>query len=157
MELDRATLMTLAAAGSAAILAAAFGFQHLGGLAPCQLCLWQRWPHAVALGLGLVGMAAPLAILAWAGAGAMLSNAAIAAYHTGVERKWWSGPTSCSGGAEDLSQMSGMDLLSTEIGSAVVMCDEIPWSLFGLSMANYNLAAGLVLAALWVWAARKPA
>lgn len=157
MDLDRATLITLAAAGSAAILAAAYGFQHIGGLAPCQLCLWQRWPHAAAILLGLVGMAAPLALLAWLGAGAMLTNAGIAAYHTGVERKWWAGPTSCSGGGEDLGALTGAQLLSTDMGSAVVMCDEIPWMLFGLSMANYNVAAGVVLAGIWLWAARRPA
>lgn len=156
--LDRQNLITVAAAGSAAILAAAYGFQHIGGLAPCQLCLWQRWPHAAAVALGFVGMVVPFTLLIWAGALAMLSNVAIAAFHTGVERKWWDGLASCSGGgAEDLSAMSGMDLISTEIGTAVVMCDEIPWSLFGLSMANYNLAAGLLLAGLWIWAARRPA
>ena len=48
--------MTLAGLGSAAMLAGAFGFQYIGGMAPCQLCLWQRWPHAAAvliLGLAL--------------------------------------------------------------------------------------------------------
>lgn len=157
MTLDRATLITLAAAGSAALLAAAFGFQHLGGLAPCQLCLWQRWPHAAAVGIGLVGMVVPLTVLAWGGALAMLSNAGIAAYHTGVERKWWQGPTSCSGGGEDLGAMTGAELLSLDMGPAVVMCDEIPWTLFGLSMANYNLAAALALGGVWIWAARRAA
>lgn len=155
--LDRQNLITVAAAGSAAILAAAYGFQHIGGLAPCQLCLWQRWPHAAAIAIGLVGMVVPLTLLIWAGALAMMANVGIAAFHSGVERKWWDGLASCSGGAEDLSTMSGLDLISTQIGTAVVMCDEIPWSLFGLSMANYNIAAGLVLTGLWVWAARRPA
>ncbi|PJA60406.1 MAG: disulfide bond formation protein B, partial [Rhodobacterales bacterium CG_4_9_14_3_um_filter_71_31] len=38
-------LAALAAAGSAATLLAALGFQFIGGLAPCEMCLWQRWPH----------------------------------------------------------------------------------------------------------------
>lgn len=156
-SLKKADLMSIAAAGSAALLVSAFAFQYIGGLAPCALCLWQRWPHVVAVVAGLVGMAVPATLLALSGAGAMLVNSGIAAYHTGVERKWWPGPSTCSGGGEDLGAMSGADLLSMDAGPAIVMCDEIPWTLFGLSMANYNLAAGLVLAGLWVWAARRPA
>jgi disulfide bond formation protein DsbB len=158
MILDRATLITLAAAGSGGMLAAAFAFQYIGGLAPCQMCLWQRWPHAAALLIGLVGMAAPLAALAWAGALAALSTAAIGAYHTGVERKWWQGPTSCSGGgAEDLGVMSGAELLSFDSAPGVVMCDEVAWQMFGLSMASWNMLIALALAALWIWAARRAA
>ncbi|MFP4274908.1 MAG: disulfide bond formation protein B, partial [Paracoccaceae bacterium] len=57
--MTRTTLILLAAGGSAALLAAAFAFQHLGGLAPCTLCLWQRWPHAAAVLLGLAALALP--------------------------------------------------------------------------------------------------
>ena len=158
MTLDRATLITLAAAGSAAVLAAAFAFQHIGGLAPCKLCIWQRWPYAVAVVLGLIGMAAPRAAIAYAGAAAALTTSAIGLYHTGVERKWWEGPSTCTGGnSEDLSAMTGSELLSLDGGTAIVMCDEVAWSLMGLSMASWNALIGLGLAALWIAAARRPA
>ena len=56
MTLSRTLLILLAAGGSAAILAGAFAFQYIGGLAPCQLCLWQRWPHAAAIGIGVLAL-----------------------------------------------------------------------------------------------------
>lgn len=151
---SRRTLMILAGLGSAAMLAAAFAFQHLGGLAPCAMCLWQRWPHAGAIVLGLLGAAVPSALVTAAGGLAMLGNAGIALYHTGVERDWWEGPTSCSGGGGDLGAMDVADLLNPEIGSGIVMCDEVAWEMLGLSMASWNGLACLALAALWFAAAR---
>jgi disulfide bond formation protein DsbB len=147
-------LLTLAGLGSAALLLAAFGFQYLGGLAPCAMCLWQRWPHAAAVALGALGLAFPTAWVAGLGALSMLGNAGIALYHTGVERDWWEGPTSCSGGGGDLGSMALDDLLNPAVGSGIVMCDEVAWELAGLSMASWNGLACLALAALWIAAAR---
>ena len=55
MLLNRATLTLIATLGSAALLGGAFAFQYIGGLAPCQLCLWQRWPHAAAILIDALG------------------------------------------------------------------------------------------------------
>ena len=146
--------LVLAPLGSAALLAGAFAFQHIGDLAPCKMCLWQRWPHAAAVLIGVaLWFGAPRA-LAWAGALAAATTAAIGAYHAGVEWKWWEGPSGCTGGGS-LSGLSGAELLSTEAPSGIVMCDEIVWQLAGLSMAGWNavLSAGLV--ALWIAAARR--
>lgn len=142
--------IALATAGSIALLGGAFLFQVLG-YAPCKMCLWQRWPHAAAiiigvLALALHGMSRPLAAL---GALAALTTASIGVFHTGVERGWWEGPSSCTG-----TGSVGTDLLSTDI-TPVVMCDDVVWSLFGLSMASYNAVFSLALAALWIAAARR--
>jgi len=150
----RRLIILIAAGGSAALLLGAFGFQYLGGLAPCAMCLWQRWPHVVAVALGALGAALPVAAVAWLGALSMLGNAGIALYHTGVERDWWDGPTSCSGGGGDLGAMSVDDLLNPDIGSGIVMCDEVAWEMLGLSMASWNGLACLALAAIWISAAR---
>src|SRR6185295_8411682 len=40
---------------SALLLTGAFLFQYAGGLAPCEMCIWQRWPHGAAILLGLGG------------------------------------------------------------------------------------------------------
>ncbi|MGB3754102.1 MAG: disulfide bond formation protein B, partial [Parerythrobacter sp.] len=98
---DPRALCLAAAAGSALLLAAAYGFQ-LAGYAPCKMCLWQRWPHAVALGMAGGLLLLPVVAVAAAGLLATLTTAGIAAYHTGVERGWWEGPTSCSGGGAGL-------------------------------------------------------
>jgi disulfide bond formation protein DsbB len=147
--------MALAAAGSALLLVAAFAFQHLGGLAPCAMCLWQRWPHAAAVAIGALGLAAPSAALAFLGGLAMLGNAGLALYHTGVERDWWDGPASCSGGG-GLGSADIADLLNPDLGGGIVMCDEVAWQMLGLSMASWNGLACLALAAIWVFAARRP-
>lgn len=144
-------LAALAAAGSALILLAALGFQFIGGLAPCPLCIWQRWPHVAAIVLGLAALALPVRAARAAmalGAVAMLTGAGLGLFHAGVERHWWTGPTTCTSGAIDgLS----VDALVARIKAApLVRCDEIPWELAGLSMAGWNAALCLVLAAIFV-------
>lgn len=139
--------MVLAAAGSLALLAGAYTFQALG-YAPCKMCLWQRWPHFAAVGLGLVAMVWPSRIVAALGAIALVATAGVGVFHAGVERGWWQGPVSCSGGS-DLSGLSGADLLSTDVADHVVMCDQVAWSLAGLSMASWNALFSFLLALLW--------
>ena len=151
-------LIALAGAGSAALLIGAFGFQHIGGLAPCAMCLWQRWPHAVAIALAALGLALPRAIVAAAGALSMLTGAGIALLHTGVERAWWTLNLACTGGGEDLGAMDVTALLDPTQGSGIVLCTDVAWSLLGLSMASWNGLASLVLAAIWAaaaWSARS--
>ncbi len=149
--MTRKTLIAIAAGGSLALLGGAFLFQTLG-YAPCKMCLWQRWPHAAAIVIGALALltALPARALAALGAFAALTTAGIGFYHAGVEQKWWEGPSSCTGGGS----LEGVDLLSTDI-TPIVMCDDIVWSLFGLSMAGYNALFSLALAAVWIMAARK--
>lgn len=149
------TKMLLAAFGSLALLAGAFVFQTLG-YAPCKLCLWQRWPHAAAVAIGgLVLFLGPWVLLGVLGALSALTTAGIGVYHTGVERGWWQGPTSCSGGGNDLGGLSGQDLLSLDTPINVVMCDEVAWAFAGLSMASWNALASLGLAVIWISALRR--
>ncbi len=136
-----------AALGSALLLAAAFAFQHLGGLAPCHLCLLQRWPHAVAIGLGLVLLVVPHRGIAALGALTMLAGAGIALYHVGVEQAWWQGPATCA--APDIAGLTPAQLLERILQAPVTRCDEVAWSFLGLSMAAWNGLACLGLATLW--------
>lgn len=148
-------LALMAGLGSAALLAGAFVFQYLGGMAPCALCLWQRWPHAVAVlvALGIVAHL-PLRLLAGIGALAALTTAGIGGFHVGVEQGWWEGLATCAGGS--LSGLSVDDLLNPNVTiAAPVRCDEIPWSMFGISMAGWNMIASLGLAGLWGTAALR--
>ncbi len=148
-------LMLLAAFGSFALLVGAFFFQALG-YAPCKMCLWQRWPHAAAIGVGgLVLLLGPLVLLGIAGALSALTTAGIGAYHTGVEKGWWEGPSSCSGGGTALEGMTGQDLLSLDIPTNVVMCDEVAWAFLGVSMASWNALISLTLAGIWMAGVRR--
>lgn len=132
--------------GPAALLAGALAFQHLGGLQPCEMCLWQRW--------GLLAVLAPALIaLVWPGARrpllalaalAALATAGVALWHMGVERQWWPSPTPCAappGLADGPGGFAGSIL-----GAAIVRCDAVPWSLAGLSMAGWNMILSFLIA-----------
>ncbi|WP_298431648.1 disulfide bond formation protein B [uncultured Jannaschia sp.] len=146
-------LIAYAMLGHVGLLGGAFVFQALG-YAPCAMCLWQRWPHAAAILIGLVALAGVMPrAMALVGAAAAAVTSGIGAYHAGVEQGWWEGPSSCTGGGDALGGLSGGDLLSTDIPETLVMCDDIVWQL-GLTMAGWNfvLSAGLVV--VWLMAAR---
>ncbi|MBX6424386.1 MAG: disulfide bond formation protein B [Variibacter sp.] len=141
------------ALGGAATIAGAWFFEYVVGLAPCPLCLEQRWPYYVA-----VPLAALLAVAAWRGAPrgllvgglaiiavAMLWGAGLGAYHAGVEWNWWAGPQDCSGAG--FSGGSAATLLQQMRAARVVRCDEAAWRFLGLSLAGYNVLISLALAA----------
>lgn len=136
-----------AALGSALLLAGAFAFQYIGGLAPCPMCLWQRWPHALAVVLGVLIVTNPHRGIALLGALTMIVSAALGLFHAGVEQGWWQGPTTCS--APSVAGVSPADLLDSILAAPVVRCDEIAWSLFGVSMAGWNAILSAALAVFW--------
>lgn len=154
MPVTRRTLTFIAMLGSAALLAGAFAFQYIGGMAPCQLCLWQRWPHGAAVLIGLAALVTGWRAVLWLGALAALTTAGIGAFHVGVEFGWWEGLATCTAGS--ISGLSTADLLNPAVDiAAPVRCDAVAWSLFGISMAGWNTIASLALASVWTAAARK--
>jgi disulfide bond formation protein DsbB len=146
----------LAGVGSVALLGGALFFEHVLGMAPCQLCIWQRWPHLAAAILGLVVWFVPAAGIFLLGAAAAATSGVIGVYHTGVERGWFSGPSACSG-ATDFSSLSAEELLERVLAAPVVRCDQVPWEMLGLSMASWNAILSFALAGLWLMALRSPA
>jgi len=145
--------LNLAALASAMLLAMAFIFEYGMGLEPCTLCIWQRWPHGIMAGLGVAAFILPrgilplgiLRLIMLTGLVTLLAGAGVAGWHSGVEWGILPGPTACSGGVSlDGDPGAALDAL---LSSAPVRCDEVPWSLFGLSMANWNGLASIALAA----------
>ncbi|WP_207479859.1 disulfide bond formation protein B [Arenibaculum pallidiluteum] len=143
-----ALVLILASAG---LLLGAVFFQYVVGLAPCVLCIYQRWPHGIVLALGLLALLAGGrersrargGLLALSGV-VLLLGAGIAVFHVGVEQRWWEGLASCTGG----TGATTVDALRAQILNApVVRCDDIAWSLFGISMAGYNALISVALAA----------
>ncbi|MBL9048876.1 MAG: disulfide bond formation protein B [Tabrizicola sp.] len=152
--MTRRTLTLIATLGSVGLLGGAFAFQYLGGLAPCQLCLYQRWPHAAAILIGLVALLTGWRGLAWLGALAALATAGIGVFHVGVEQLWWEGLATCTAGS--IEGISTADLLNPAADvAAPVRCDQIAWQMLGISMAGWNAIISLCLAVIWVMAARK--
>ena len=139
--------------GSVALMLGALAFQHIGGMAPCKLCIWQRWPHVIAIAIGVVALLLPGRILPLLGGLAALTTAGIGGYHTGVERGWWEGPNTCTSSAP--GDVSADELFDQIMNAPLVRCDEVPWEMFGLSMATWNMLVALGLAAIWFMAARR--
>jgi len=135
------------------MLLAAFGFQHLGELPPCKMCIWQRWPHVAAVGLGILALASGARAFAALGGLAALSTAAIGFYHAGVEQSWWEGPSTCTSGP--VANLSAEELMEQIMTAPLVRCDDIPWELLGISMAGWNAIVSLGLAGLWLLALRS--
>ena len=131
-----------------ATIAGAWVFEYYG-YAPCELCLKQRWAYYAGVPLALVVMLLAPRNPGLAKAGfAMLAllwfaSMVFGIYHSGVEWKWWPGPTTCtaqagfSGGLPDLSKPA-------------VMCDTPAIRILGLSLAGWNavISLGLALVAM---------
>jgi disulfide bond formation protein DsbB len=144
-----------------ATILGALAFEHLGGYAPCPLCLEQRYAYYVgipALGLALVllafGHRALAAALLAAVAALFFANAGFAAYHAGAEWKFWPGPDTCAAAGEALGTAGGGLLKDLET-THVVRCDEPALRIFGLSLAGWNVLICLALAAGSAAAAAK--
>lgn len=139
---------------SAATLAAAFVAQYGFGLAPCELCLWQRWPYAISILLGLAALVVPRwrGLLLALAALSFAAGAGIAVFHVGVEEKWWQGLASCSGAPTPKS----IDELRAQLMAApVVRCDEAAFRFLGLSMAGWNVIWAALLAIFTAVAAHR--
>ncbi len=149
---DFAKARALALILPAALMAGALGSQYLGGLYPCEMCMWQRWPHDIAIVLALFAFAfrkhaLDRVMVALAGL-AILTSGAIGAFHAGVEYDLWEGLTTCAVTSKGVS-------ISDIMAAPMVRCDDVQWSFAGISLAGFNalfsIAGGLLI--LW-WVSR---
>lgn len=135
-----------------ALLGGALGSQFLGGLVPCEMCVWQRWPHLAAILVALLAFfvrgrrqVAALVLLA---ALLIAVSGAIGVYHAGTEYHWWQGITRCTASP---AAGSPMEMLNAALRAPLVRCDVPQWTMFGISLAGYNAIlslGGAVLIAL---------
>src|SRR5215475_1540592 len=135
---------------SAVVLGGALLSQYWGGLAPCELCLLQRSPWAVAIVIGFVAtMVGSRPAFPWVAlllAAVFVVSSGLALYHVGVEQHWFAGPTACSAAATAADTVEA--LKAQILRQQPVRCDEPAWSLWGISLAGWNLLASLVLGSL---------
>lgn len=137
-------------AASLGALVAASTFQQVYGADPCALCIMERVPYAAAVLLASLafGFRKNKTAVKWLMslcALGFLINVGISGYHSGIERHWWEATQSCDVSPLAMSaEMSVADLLMT----AVSECDEINFTILGLTLANLNVFACLGLALL---------
>lgn len=140
-------VLFLVAAAAAALLAA-LALQFLGGLAPCPFCVYQRYPYLVVMAAGALGLwlrrpNPALAVMALA----LAVNVAIAGYHVGIEQGWLALPEGCS----PTWRATTVEELRQQLEAAPARCDQVGFTVAGLSLAAWNAvyAAGLLVFAAW--------
>ena len=143
----------LAIAIPAALLSGAYFSQYVGGLFPCEMCWWQRYPHFIGLALALLSLKfEPKKAVIGLAALAVIISGLIGGFHAGVEYGWWEGLTQCATTIE-----AGGNAMDAIMNAPMVRCDASPWDLFGVSLAGWNFliscGGGLASLALLV---RKP-
>jgi len=127
------------------------------GYDPCALCLYQRVPYGVIGALAILSfflktseMRSRIALVAGV---VFLIGSGIALYHVGVEQHWWTSAAPCGSSGEAITTTE--DFLAALQKKPVKSCGDIDWTLFGISMATYNVAASLFFALTSLWAWRK--
>jgi disulfide bond formation protein DsbB len=145
------TASLLVALTAVAVLLAVLGFQYLGGAAPCPLCIWQRYPYGALIALGVIGCFWRPRPMLGLGALVLLIGAGLAGYHYGIEQGWFALPASCaaSGQADSIEQLRQM------LREAPPACDQVRFTVLGLSLAAWNLLASLGLAGFAAYAAAR--
>ena len=144
--------------GMAMVVGSALGFEHIGGYIPCALCLIQRNPYYIGVGVGALavlsavfrlppvvtrGLFAIIAVL-------MIVSIGLGAYHAGVEWKFWEGPASCTIGAT--GGEAPVNVLEALNSTKAPSCTEATLRVLGLSFAGWNVLTSAVLAAIALWA-----
>lgn len=156
---DRAVVAAIAAV-SAAALAAALAGETVFGIVGCTLCVYQRVPYALAAAVAAIaflGRPPPrgyrFAILLCAALFAI--GGAIAFYHVGVQQGWWVEAGVCEAALPDAGALT--DLRAALAGpQARPPCDQVDFSVLGLSLAALNVIYSAALAAACVVMARRP-
>ncbi len=146
VSLTRPNIVALAI--PALLMAGALGSEYIGGLYPCEMCHWQRWPHEAAIGLAILAFfLKPPArtILIALAAIAIITSGGIGVFHAGVEYGWWEGLTTCSNTAQGGS-------LADIMRAPMIRCDVPQWTMWGISLAGFNalfsIAGGVAILAM---------
>ena len=134
-----------------AALGGAVAAESWAGLVPCALCLWERVPYRVLIGVAVVALLLPARWARWLlllGVVAALADVGLGFVHVGVEQGWWPSPLpECA--APRLGGGSFAERLARMPAVPAKPCDEptylVPF--LPLSMAAMNLLLALALAA----------
>lgn len=148
------SLLLLGLASLAALIVA-LALQFLGGLEPCPLCIEQRYPYLAVIAAAALGLwlDRPKAFLVLA-APILLFELGLAGYHVGIEQGWLALPASCAA----LEPATSIEQLRQQLATAPARCDQVAFTLLGLSLSAWNgiYALALLAVALWGLIGRQP-
>ena len=135
---------------SISVLVYVFYSQLFEGLEPCKLCIWQRVPHAIVVMIGLLILFSKKYQIfgCYVATILMLIGFLTGSYHFGIELKLWSGPENCSS-LQNIDTLSPEEFLQKILETPITTCDQIVWSLIGISMAGWNGIISFLLMILW--------
>lgn len=150
----RLLLAALMLIGAGALVIALIG-EHVFGIEPCVLCLYQRVPYVLVALVAAGGLVLPLSpqmrgravVLC---ALVLATGAALAFYSVGVEERWWAGVAGCEGTIPSIATGQDLQDLLRQSAGGRRACSENVWRLFGVSLAGYNVLvqAAVALASL---------
>ena len=147
-----ATARLLALLFPAVLVGGALISQYVFGLHPCEMCMWQRWPHYTAIAFAilafLLGQKPAARVLVTLAAVLIIISGVIGIFHAGVEYGWWEGMTRCAS--------AGPMTLDDIMNAPLIRCDVAPWTLFGVSLAGYNAILSTLIGTGTLWLMRTP-
>ncbi len=150
MRISRAASLAIGLA-AAVVVGIALLTQYVGGLQPCELCLYERWPYYAAIPVALLAWLMPRRVLLALLALIFIAGSVLAFYHVGVEQHWFAGPSACTGGPAGANSIEALQRMLES--RQPVSCDAPQWSFMGITLAGLNFIASVLLAlfALWSW------
>ena len=113
--------------------------EYVFNLLPCKMCLYQRYPYYFIISIFILFYFFRKISSVWF---YILTELAIifglfySIWHVGIEQKLLPGPYSCS---ESLNEVGTIEKLKEQIvNQAIINCNDISWSMLGLSAATIN-------------------
>ena len=123
-----------------------------GGLVPCALCLVERWPYRIVIGLGALAAVTPRGVarpLLWLAVLTLLGGAVVGAIHVGVEFHWWPSPLpECA--APHITGGTIAERLASMPARPAKPCDDPNFLISGvpISVAGMNLLFALAFSGI---------
>ena len=113
--------------------------EYIFHILPCQMCLNQRYPYYFIISIFIIFYFINKTSSIWLYIFtelAILYGLFYSVWHVGIEQNFLSSPSSCSYKLEEGNSVS--DLKEAILNQAVINCNEISWSMLGLSAATLN-------------------
>ena len=131
---------------SSIAIISALTVEYLFNILPCKMCLYQRYPFYLIIFISIIYLFSkkiPLIWYYWICALSFSFGLFFAIWHVGIEQKILPSLQGCSNTIHNTQSIA--KLQEQIINQNIVNCDEITWSIMGLSAATLNSLLLIVL------------